>query len=109
METKEVKKKSVEEYYDDLVEYIAHRILLSINAVDDEETVKDIKTYVDCTLYLLMNDGSIKDTISRIIHIDDLSREFEDTFGDRYNSTFNCCQNKIDNEIKTDNNICGGC
>jgi len=110
METKEVKKKSTDEYYGDLTEYVVHRILLSINKTEDKDVAEDIKIYVESALLLLSDDDNIKDTISRILLIDDLIYEFETTFGDRYSNECSCCQDKIDKgELKTDNNTCEGC
>lgn len=105
---KDIKKKSLDEYYEDSIEYISQRILLSLNATENKELVEETKAYVDSALFLLSGDMSIKQTIARIIDVDNLRDEFDDKFGKRYDFSCGCKEDKTV-EDKKNNECCGGC
>lgn len=107
-EEKKVVKKTLDDYHDDIVNYISQRILLSINATEDKEIVEGTEAYVDAVLFLLIGDESIKETLHRVISIDDLKEEFNDKFGNRYDLDCNCCGNK-ESENNNVEESCGGC
>ncbi len=84
MEKKVEKKKPAGDMWKDMIDYSSERILLSINAAEEPDIVAEMKAYVDSALFLLVGDQNVKETIMRIVDIDNLREEFLKNFGDRY-------------------------
>ncbi len=87
-EHKKFKLKPEEKYTDIVLTYISSRLTDPENDWTptndwDDHTIEEKKDWVDDTLSLLANSNG-KETIKKIIEIDNLYSEFESKFGERY-------------------------
>lgn len=101
--TKDVKKKSVDDFEKDFIEYTTTR-LLSYSDVD-KETTTDMVYHALHVLWIF----DIRDAISLMLNVEGLLFEFKKKFGDRYSMNCDCYQEKIDKGEIVENNNCEGC
>ena len=91
---KEVVKRPMENYEDDLIVYATERLCDTTTTDDDKEMTKDLIYHATHILWQL----DFKQTCGFMANVEDLMDEFGERFGGKYESVVcDCCQEKLDN------------
>jgi len=81
----------VENFEEDLLSYAYER--LKSKSEVEEETTKDALYHAVHILWTF----DIRDAMSLILNMESIMDEFEEKFGDRYDTTCDCCKEKLEN------------